>query len=196
MSKSDQLQLLRWVYMMLSLQFKHTHCKHSCAIPAVIGDPNSPTARKWHCGIYEYASSSDGNPHTIRLPHRLVDCSNRRCAGDSAEWVLLLLPGADRRQLHKCCSDVRMLYTAVKQAHFYFYPRYGLSDQDFVTWNNNPSLPCPSLTTGSFVCLDVLNITDTAPPTPTNAAPGSGSSVLVLLLNLCCCHSLGTWITM
>ncbi|KIJ58950.1 carbohydrate-binding module family 50 protein [Hydnomerulius pinastri MD-312] len=53
---------------------------------------------------------------------------------------------------------------------------FGLSYQDFVTWNNNPSMPCPSLTPGSYVCVDVANITDTAPPTPTNAAPGSAPS--------------------
>ena len=94
------------------------------------------------------------------------------------------------------CTSVSQTYVrCVRQsngADFYFYLRYGLSYQDFVTWNNNPSLPCPSLTPGSFVCVDVLNVTDTAPPAPTNAAPGSGPSVLIFPPIPCSNHSLDT----
>ena len=98
------------------------------------------------------------------------------------------------------CTSVAQTYVrCIRQSngpYFCFYFRFGLSYQDFVTWNNNPSFPCPSLTSGSFVCVDVLNVTDTAPPTPTNAAPGPGPSVLLSLPNLFCSHSLGTCIPM
>lgn len=91
-----------------------------------------------------------------------------------------------------CTSVSEMYVRRVRQsdrAHFCPYSRFGMSSQEFVTWNNNPSFPCPSLTPGSFVCVDVLDITDTAPPTPTNAAPGSGPSVLLLFPNPCSYHS-------
>lgn len=176
----------------MSLSFGYAHFQCSRALPAVISNPNSPTAREWHCGVYEYASSSDGNPDTIRLSHWLADCSDRHRTGHGGKWVLLLLSSANRRQLHKCLSDVRSLYTTVRPSSLQSL-RFGLSYQDFVTWNNNPSSPCPSLTPDTFVCVDVLNITDTAPPIPTNAAPGSGPSVSLSLPNLSFCDLLGTY---
>lgn len=54
-----------------------------------------------------------------------------------------------------------------------------MSDSDFTTFNNDPHVPCPSLTVGSAVCVQVLNVTNTIPPVPANAASGSGPNVSV-----------------
>ncbi|PPR00473.1 hypothetical protein CVT24_004533 [Panaeolus cyanescens] len=51
---------------------------------------------------------------------------------------------------------------------------FDMSDSDFTTFNNDPQVPCPSLTVGTAVCVQVLNVTDTIPPIPSNAASGSG----------------------
>ncbi|PPQ83437.1 hypothetical protein CVT25_007028 [Psilocybe cyanescens] len=53
---------------------------------------------------------------------------------------------------------------------------FNITDTDFKNYNENPSVPCPSLTVGSAVCVQVLNATDTIPPIPTNAAAGSAPS--------------------
>ncbi|KAF8908651.1 hypothetical protein CPB84DRAFT_1767170 [Gymnopilus junonius] len=53
---------------------------------------------------------------------------------------------------------------------------FNMTDSDFQTYNDNLAAPCPSLTVGSAVCVQVLNVTDTLPPTPTNAAAGSAPS--------------------
>ncbi|KDR74914.1 hypothetical protein GALMADRAFT_123583 [Galerina marginata CBS 339.88] len=53
---------------------------------------------------------------------------------------------------------------------------FDMTDSDFQAYNEDPALPCPSLTVGSAVCVQVLNATDIIPPTPTNAAAGSAPS--------------------
>lgn len=56
---------------------------------------------------------------------------------------------------------------------------FNITNTNFQNYNENPSVPCPSLVVGSAVCVQVFNATDTIPPTPTNAAAGSAPSVRV-----------------
>jgi hypothetical protein len=53
---------------------------------------------------------------------------------------------------------------------------FGIPASSFNFWNSNPNTPCPSLVTGTFVCILVSNTTNALPPTPSNAASGSAPS--------------------
>jgi hypothetical protein len=50
---------------------------------------------------------------------------------------------------------------------------FGIAASDFTFWNANPTTKCPSLVSGTSVCIMVNNATDALPPRPSNAATGS-----------------------